>query len=80
MPQTIILKGQQHDFPAGAADETMTIQTIHPASGSITYALAGMGPVVVPLPGGMVWSFVLPVNGNALTVINNTTSGICCLY
>lgn len=80
MPQTIIFKGQQHTFPAGTADENMTIQTIHPASGSITYALAGMGPVVAPLPGGTVYSFVLPVNGNALTVINNTTSGISCLY
>jgi len=80
MPQTIILKGQQHNFPAGSADENMTIETIHPASGSITYALGANGPVAVPLPGGTVYSFVLPVNGNALTVIDNSTSGLSCRY
>ncbi|PZO05258.1 MAG: hypothetical protein DCF28_03930 [Alphaproteobacteria bacterium] len=80
MPQTIILKGQQHNFPAGAVAANMTIETIHPASGSITYALGPMGPIAVPLPGGTVYSFVLPVNGNALTVIDNSTSGLSCRY
>ena len=80
MPQTIILKGQQHNFPAGAAGGNMTIETTNPASGSIKYSHAGQALTDVPLPGGTVFSFVLPVNGHTLNVTNNTTSGLSCLY
>jgi hypothetical protein len=80
MPQTIILKGQQHNFPAGTAGGNMTLQTTNPASGTITYTLAANAPAVAALPGGSVFTMVLPVNGNTLTVINNTTSGLSCVY
>ncbi|RYG19686.1 MAG: hypothetical protein EON96_02465 [Caulobacteraceae bacterium] len=85
MPQTIIMKGQQHTFPVGTVGGNLTIATIHPASGNITYVLPPPPPmpavpVVAPLPGGTVFNMVLPVNGNAVTVINNTTSGLSCTY
>lgn len=80
MTQTVILKNGQHTFPAAAIGGNLTVSTNHPASGSITYNLAAHGPVVVPLPGGSVYSFVLPVNGHPVTVINNTTSGLSCIY
>jgi len=80
MPQTIILKGQQHNFPAGTAGGNMTLETTNPASGSITYSHTAQAPTVVPLPGGTVFSCILPVNGHTLNVINNTTSGLSCLY
>lgn len=85
MPQTVILKGQNHVFPAGTVVANLTIDTTGPASGTITYVLAAPPPmpavpVVVPLPGGTVFNMVLPVNGNAVTVTNNTTAGLSCVY
>lgn len=85
MPQTIIMKGQQHAFPVGTIGGNLTIVTTNPASGNITYSLpqpppAPPLPIVAPLPGGAVFNMVLPVNGHAVTIINNTTSGLSCTY
>ena len=80
MPQTIILKGNNHIFPGGVIPANVTATTTHAATGTATYALAGQGPVVVPFVGNQVHSFVLPVNGNTLTIFNNSTSGLSCVY
>lgn len=80
MPQTIIFKGQNHAFAGGLIPVDVDVTTTNPATGSITYNLAGHGPMVVPLPGNQVFSFTLQVNGNTLTINNNTTSGLSCAY
>lgn len=80
MAQTIILKGQQHAFGGGVIPGNVTATTTNPATGNATYNLAAQGPVVVPFVGNQVHSFVLPVNGNPLIIINNSTSGLSCVY
>ena len=80
MPQTIILKGQQHAFAGGVIPNNLTLTTTNPATGNVTYTLAAMGPIVVPFVGNQVHTFVLPVNGNPLGVFNNSTSGLSCAY
>ena len=80
MPQTIILKGHQHAFAGGIIPGNVTATTTNPATGNVTYNLAAQGPVVVPFAGNQVHSFVLPVNGNTLTIFNNSTSGLSCVY
>jgi hypothetical protein len=85
MPQSVILRGQQQVFPVGVVVGNLTIVTTNPASGNITYTLPPPPPlppvpIVAPLPGGTVFNMVLPVNGNAVTIINNTTSGLSCTY
>ena len=76
MPQTIILKGQQHAFAGGIIPGNVTATTTNPATGNVTYTLAAQGPVVVPFAGNQVHSFVLPVNGNTLTTTNPATGNV----
>lgn len=80
MPQTIILKGQSYAFPGGVIVGNISLTTTNPATGSVTYVLAGHGPVVVPFSGNQIHSFILPVNGNTLMIINNSSAGLSCVY